>query len=168
MARPRSAGQLIIAATPIGHLQDCSARLLDALGTADIIACEDTRHTGVLLAQHHITTHRVSYHEHNERARTPALVTRMLNGDTIALVTDAGTPAVSDPGYHLIRGAIDANIQVTWIPGPAACIGALVLSGLPVHAFTFVGFLPVKAGQRATALRALYDADRTVIAYEYS
>ncbi len=156
----------MLVATPIGHLQDLSSRAIETLQQADLIACEDTRHTQPLLARHQIHKPLVSYHEHNERARAVELVQRLQAGSSIALVSDAGTPAISDPGYRLIRAAIAAGIPIEWIPGPSAVLGALVLSGLPTDQFTFVGFLPAKAGQRATRLAQLRQEGRTVVAFE--
>ena len=159
-------GTLYLVATPIGNLKDVSARAVETLKSVDVIACEDTRQTGKLLAHYGISKPMVSLHDHNERQRTPQLIEQLKSGQSIALVSDGGTPLVSDPGWLLVRKAIDAGIAVSWIPGPTALIGGLVLSGLPTERFVFEGFLPAKSGQRRKRLEALKDEARTVVLYE--
>lgn len=131
-----------------------------------MIACEDTRQTSKLLNAHNISTPTTSLHDHNERQRTPELLERLKAGQSVALVSDGGTPLISDPGWRLVRDAINAEIPVTWIPGATALIGGLVLSGLPMERFVFEGFLPIKSGQRRQRLEALRDEERTVVLYE--
>jgi len=158
---------LYLVATPIGNLEDITLRALRVLREADLIACEDTRQTGKLLAHFGIVDkHMVSYHGHNEAARTRELVAKLESGVTIALVSDAGTPLVSDPGYRLVTAAIAAGIPVVPIPGASAVLGALAAAGLPTEAFRFCGFLPPKQGQRKKALEALRGEDCTLIFYE--
>jgi 16S rRNA (cytidine1402-2'-O)-methyltransferase len=157
---------LYLVATPIGNLEDITLRALRLLREADLIACEDTRQTGKLLAHFGIEKSMVSYHEHNEAARTLELVAKLEAGASIALVSDAGTPLVSDPGYRLVTAAIAAGIPVVPIPGASAVLGALAASGLPTDAFRFCGFLPAKTGQRKKALEALRSEDSTMIFYE--
>ncbi len=159
-------GMLHVVATPVGHLGDLTSRAVDTLRAADLIACEDTRQTGTLLARYQIRRPLVSLHEHNERARTPQLMERLEAGESIALVCDGGTPLISDPGWWLVRQAIDAGVAVTWIPGACALIGALVLSGLPTGRFVFEGFLPAKPGARRRRLEALRGEERTIVLYE--
>ncbi len=153
-------------ATPIGNLEDISLRALRILKEVDLIAAEDTRHTQILLARHGIRTPLTSYHEHNEETKTPHLVGLLKDGKTIALVSDAGTPTLSDPGHKLVVDAIQAGIRVTPIPGASALTAALSASGVPVDRFVFEGFLPAKAQQRRTRLRALREETRSVILYE--
>jgi 16S rRNA (cytidine1402-2'-O)-methyltransferase len=159
-------GTLYLVATPIGNLEDITLRALRVLKEADLIACEDTRHTGRLLAHYSIEKALVSYHEHNEASRAAELIERLRSGTTIAMVSDAGMPLVSDPGYRLVRAAVDAGIPVQPIPGPAALIAAVAASGLPTDSFRFGGFLPAKAGQRARVLEAAADESATLIFYE--
>jgi 16S rRNA (cytidine1402-2'-O)-methyltransferase len=157
-------GRLLVCATPIGNLQDVTLRVLQALRTAAAIACEDTRHTQILLDRHGIAPARlVSLHEHNEHSRARELAARVQAGDTIALVSDAGTPLVSDPGYTLVCECIRAGLAVQVLPGPSAALAALVASGLPVERWRFVGFLPRK---RAELERLLAAVQETTIAYE--
>jgi 16S rRNA (cytidine1402-2'-O)-methyltransferase len=160
------AGVLYLIATPIGNLEDITYRAVRLLGEADLIACEDTRQTRKLLDHYGIRKPTISYHEHNEQERAPELATRMLAGETIALVSDAGMPLVSDPGYRLVHAAIDNGIPVQPIPGPSAALAALSASGLPTHAFYFGGFLPAKPGQRAKALEELAAESATLVFYE--
>src|SRR5450631_2868344 len=155
-------GTLYLVATPIGNLEDITLRAVRVLREADLIACEDTRQTGKLLAHFGIDKPMVSYHEHNEAARTAELITKLESDVTIALVSDAGTPLVSDPGYRLVTAAIGAGISVVPIPGASAVLGALSGAGLPTDAFRFCGFLPPKQGQRKKALEALRDEDCTL------
>ena len=161
-------GRIVVAATPIGNVADGSARLWEALATAHVVAAEDTRVTRDLAARAGITIagELVALHDHNE-ARTGAwLVTRASEGETVVLVSDAGMPLVSDPGYRLIGLAIEAGVEVTVLPGPSAPLAALALSGLPTDRFAFEGFLPRKEGERATALDALTAEERTLIFFE--
>lgn len=159
-------GTLFIVSTPIGNLKDITLRALETLKAVDAIACEDTRQTGKLLAHYEIRKPLTSLHDHNERAKTPELVGRLKNGEAIALVSDGGTPLISDPGWRLAHEAIDAGVSVTWIPGAVALIGALVLSGLPTDRFVFEGFLPPKSAARRKRLEFLKQEARTVILYE--
>jgi 16S rRNA (cytidine1402-2'-O)-methyltransferase len=158
---------LYLVATPIGNLEDITLRALRVLREADLIACEDTRQTGKLLRHFDIIDKpMVSYHEHNEAARARELVAKLEAGASIALVSDAGTPLVSDPGYRLVTAAIAAGIPVVPVPGASAILGALAAAGLPTDAFRFCGFLPAKAGQRKKALEELQGEDCTMIFYE--
>lgn len=159
-------GILLVCATPIGNLGDVTLRVLDALRTADVIQAEDTRVTRKLLARYEIHTPLEPYHEHNRAARTPGLVERIERGERIALVSDAGTPGVSDPGEFLVDACLEAGVRVDVLPGPSAIVTALVASGLPTRAFYFGGFLPRKAGERSRALAALGSLDATLIFYE--
>ena len=159
-------GTLHVVATPIGNLQDITLRALETLKAVDVIACEDTRKTGKLLSHHGIRRPMVSVHDHNERARTPELIARLRGGESVALVSDGGTPLISDPGWRLVHEAIAAQIPVTWVPGPTALVGGLVLSGLPAERFVFEGFLPPKRGARRKRLEALKEEERTVVLYE--
>ncbi len=159
-------GSLYLVATPIGNLEDITLRGLRVLREADLIACEDTRQTGKLLAHFGVDKPMVSYHEHNETARTKELVAKLEGGANIALVSDAGTPLVSDPGYRLVTAAISAGISVVPIPGASAVLGALSGAGLPTDAFRFCGFLPPKSGQRKKALEEFRAEDCTLVFYE--
>jgi 16S rRNA (cytidine1402-2'-O)-methyltransferase len=159
-------GTLYVVATPIGNLEDLTFRGRRVLGEVDVIACEDTRHARVLLSHYGITTPVLSYHEHNERARAADLVARLRRGEDVALISDAGTPALSDPGFPLIRDAIDAGIPVVAVPGPSAALAALSAAGLPVDRFLFLGFLPRRSGERIRALESLRAAPWTLILYE--
>ena len=157
---------LYVVATPIGNLEDITYRAVRILGKVDLIACEDTRQTHKLLEHYGIQKPTVSYHEHNEAERTADLIARLLGGATIALVSDAGMPLVSDPGYRLVRAAVENGIPVQPIPGPSATLTALAASGLPTDSFRFGGFLPHKPGQRAKLLEALAEEQATLIFYE--
>ncbi|HEV2387669.1 MAG TPA: 16S rRNA (cytidine(1402)-2'-O)-methyltransferase [Candidatus Acidoferrales bacterium] len=159
-------GRLYLVATPIGNLDDITLRALAALREADLIACEDTRQTRKLLDRHGIDRPLASYHEHNERERGRELVARLERGETVALVSDAGTPAVSDPGLHLVKLCIERGIPVTPLPGPAALVAALAGAGLETNEFLFVGFVPARAGERRRKLQALAAEPRTLIFYE--
>ena len=159
-------GVLYLIATPIGNLEDITYRAVRLLGEADVIACEDTRQTRKLLDHYGIERPTISYHEHNEAERAAELAARLVGGETIALVSDAGMPLISDPGYRLVRAAIDNAIPVLPVPGPSAALAALAASGLPTHAFYFGGFLPPKPGQRAKTLEALASESATLIFYE--
>ena len=169
MTESRSTGAggiLYLVATPIGNLEDITRRALRVLGEVDRVAAEDTRRTRVLLEHFGITTPVESLFEHNERARVPGLIRRLEAGETLAVVTDAGSPAVADPGYPLVRAAIAAGIRVESIPGPSAPIAALQVSGFPTDAFTFVGFLPVKRGARRRRLEEWSRRRETIVAFE--
>lgn len=159
-------GTLYIVGTPIGNLEDITLRAIKTLQTVDWIAAEDTRHTGKLLHHFAIKTPQLSYHEHNQQRRIPSLVESLSQGHTIALVTDAGMPGISDPGYELIKACIDANIPVIPIPGVSACLTALSASGLPTDRFIFEGFLPTKNKERQQRLSVLKTESRTIILYE--
>lgn len=159
-------GRLLLVATPIGNLDDLSPRAAAALAGADLVACEDTRHSGRLLAHLGLKKRLVSLHEHNERRRIPELVRFLEEGRTIAVVADAGTPLLSDPGFPLVRAAIDAGATVEAIPGPSALLAALVASGLPPYPFTFAGFAPPKSGKRRTFYRRFGGLGHTLVAYE--
>jgi 16S rRNA (cytidine1402-2'-O)-methyltransferase len=157
---------LYLVATPIGNLEDITLRALRVLREADLIACEDTRQTGKLLAHFDIAKSTVSYHEHNEAERTQDLLRRLEAGANVALVSDAGTPLISDPGYRLVTAAIAAGIPVVPIPGASAALSALAAAGLPTDAFRFCGFLPVKTTQRRKILEQLRGESCTLIFYE--
>lgn len=161
-------GKLWIVATPIGNLADLSPRAQQVLRGADLIAAEDTRHSAALLAQFGIATRAVALHEHNEREKSDELVQRMRDGAQIALVSDAGTPLVSDPGFRLVRAARAAGIAVSPVPGACAAIAALSVAGLPSDRFVFEGFLPAKSAARRAHLQALVAETRTLIFYESS
>ncbi|WP_237217704.1 16S rRNA (cytidine(1402)-2'-O)-methyltransferase [Falsiroseomonas oryziterrae] len=162
-ARDAPAG-LSLVATPIGNLGDLSPRALAVLGAADAVLCEDTRVTGQMLARHGMSAALLPLHDHNEAEMAPRVIERLRAGQRIALVSDAGTPLVSDPGYRLVRAAIEAGLPVTAIPGPNAAVMALTLSGLPPHPFLFAGFLPPKAGPRDAAIARLRAAERAGLA----
>ena len=159
-------GKLFLCATPIGNLDDITLRVLDTLKTADLIAAEDTRHSLKLLNHFAIKTPMTSYHEFNKIDKARYLISQMLNGLNIALVTDAGTPAISDPGEELVKMCYDAGIEVTSLPGPSACITALTLSGLGTRRFCFEGFLPVDKKESSPVLERLKNEVRTTIFYE--
>jgi 16S rRNA (cytidine1402-2'-O)-methyltransferase len=159
-------GVIYLVATPLGNLEDITLRALQTLREADLVACEDTRHTGRLLRHFEIEKPLLSYHEHNEARRADELVARALEGDSVAVVSDAGTPAISDPGYRVVRAAVDAGVRVVPIPGPSAAITALSASGLPTHDFLFKGFLPRRKTRRRVALRAMEAAVSTIVLYE--
>jgi 16S rRNA (cytidine1402-2'-O)-methyltransferase len=159
-------GILYIVATPIGNLEDITLRAIRTLKEADVIAAEDTRHTQVLLKHFAINTPLTSFHDHNERAKTVQLVTRLERGESIALVSDAGTPAISDPGYRLVVAAIGAGIRVIPIAGPSALIAALSVAGLPTDGFDFRGFLPARKQERRSKLQELRDGRYTMVFYE--
>lgn len=159
-------GILYIVATPIGNLEDITLRALRVLKEVDVIAAEDTRHTQILLSRHDIHTPLTSYHEHNEKTKAQELVTRLARDQNIALVSDAGTPAISDPGFRLVVQAIRAGVRIIPIPGASALTAVLSASGLPPDRFVFEGFLPAKKRQRRERLQTLRDESRTLIFYE--
>jgi 16S rRNA (cytidine1402-2'-O)-methyltransferase len=157
-----AAGRLLVCPTPIGNLEDVTLRVLSALRDVDVVACEDTRRTRVLLERYGVSAKLVSYHEHNERARAAQLVERMHKGDVVALVSDAGTPLVSDPGFVLVRACVAEGLAVEVLPGPSAALSALVASALPSDTWRFVGYLPRKRGAFGELLRA----PETIVAFE--
>lgn len=159
-------GTLFVVSTPIGNLEDITFRAVRVLGEVDVIACEDTRHTSKLLNHYGIKTRTVSYHEHNERERTIELIKAMQSGANVAVVSDAGTPGISDPGFRLVHEAATSGLHVLSIPGPTALIAALVASGLPTDEFFFAGFLPSRRSARLTRLKQLASFDATLVFYE--
>ena len=159
-------GRLFLVAVPIGNPEDLSPRARETLRSVDVVAAEDTRHFATLARHHDIGTRAISYHDHNEETRARELIARLQAGEDVAIVSDAGTPLVSDPGYRLVRAAIDAGIDVTSVSGPSAVTTALAASGLPPHPFRFVGFLPRTAAARRSTLEALRDDEATLIAFE--
>jgi 16S rRNA (cytidine1402-2'-O)-methyltransferase len=163
---PVLAPGLYIVATPIGNLRDITFRAVDTLAAADIIACEDTRVTGKLLAAHHVATPTIPYHEHNAAKMRPKLLARLKAGGSIALVSDAGTPLISDPGYKLVREAADASIDIIPIPGPSATLAALAVAGLPTDRFLFAGFLASRGAARRRALQPLTGIDASLVFFE--
>jgi 16S rRNA (cytidine1402-2'-O)-methyltransferase len=165
-SKDAGAGCLYVVATPIGNLEDISLRALRILKEADVIACEDTRQTMKLLSHFDIKKKLVSYHEHNEITRAPELVIDLEQGAKVALVSDAGTPAISDPGHRLVSLCLRHGIEVVPVPGASAFVAALAASGMDIEEFTFVGFLPARPTERRKALRALADEPRTLIFYE--
>ncbi|MEA4924771.1 MAG: 16S rRNA (cytidine(1402)-2'-O)-methyltransferase [Syntrophomonadaceae bacterium] len=159
-------GKLYICGTPIGNLEDASVRLLKTLRTADMIACEDTRHTIKLLNHFKIKNRLVSYHEHSNIQKEQYILAELLSGKTVALVSDAGMPTISDPGEKLIRSAIAAEVEIEVIPGPSACTAALAVSGLDTSSFVFLGFLPAKRSKRQSSLESIKKQPRTLVLYE--
>jgi len=159
-------GTLFVVATPIGNLEDITLRALRVLKEVDVIACEDTRRTRALLSHFDIHTPTVSYFEHNKLARGPQLLRQLAEGRSIALVTDAGTPGISDPGFMLVRDARAAGIPVVPVPGPAAVAAVLSAAGIPADRFVFDGFLPIKPGRRVNRLTALRELETTLVLYE--
>src|SRR4026209_2096731 len=159
-------GTLYLVATPIGNLADITHRAIQVLSNVDLIACEDTRHTHKLLNHYGITTKTISYHEHNEQERAAQLIDRLKQGSDIAIVSDAGTPSISDPGFRLVRAAIENDIAVVPVPGPSALISALIAAGLPTDEFFFAGFLPSRPNARRTRLAELQSVPGTLIFYE--
>ncbi len=162
----KTAGCLYVVATPIGNLEDITLRALKVLAQVDLIAAEDTRHTGRLLAAHALKTPLISYHEHNEQQRTPELIKKLEAGLQLALVTDAGTPTVSDPGYRLVEKAAQNSISVVPLPGPSAAVAALSAAGLPTDSFTFVGFPVRKKNKRLLQLKSLSSLPHAVVFYQ--
>jgi 16S rRNA (cytidine1402-2'-O)-methyltransferase len=161
-----SLGILYVVATPIGNLSDMTMRAIEVLKTVNCIVAEDTRHSQPLMQQYGIKTQTIALHEHNERERTLKLLERLQQGESIALISDAGTPLISDPGYYLVREARAAGIKVVPLPGACAAIAALCVAGLPTDRFIFEGFLPAKAGARLQRLERLANESRTMIFYE--
>ena len=168
MAQHGTAGKLWVVATPIGNLDDLSPRAQQVLRDADLIACEDTRHSAALLKHFGIATRTLALHEHNEREVSDDLVRKLSDGAQIALISDAGTPLISDPGFRLVRAAREAGIAVSPLPGPCAAIAALSVAGLASDRFVFEGFLPAKSAARRSRLQALCAETRTLIFYESS
>ena len=162
----KPASGLYIAATPIGNLADVTLRLVETMRAADLIACEDRRVTARLLARHDIATPTISYHDHNAAKVRPGLIRRLQQGQTIVLVSDAGTPLISDPGYRLVNAARAAAIPVTALPGASSVLAALMVAGLPTDRFLFLGFLPTKAGQRRQSLAEIADVRATLVIFE--
>lgn len=159
-------GTLHVVSTPIGHLGDLSPRAIEVLRGVAAILAEDTRHTRVLCDRFDIRTPLVSYHEHNEAERTPGLVARLQVGESLALVSDAGTPLLSDPGSRLVRAAVEAGVPVSPVPGPSALLAALAAAGLPADRFTFFGFLPRKGMERRQTIDAIVGLPHTAVVYE--
>ncbi|CUS47404.1 MAG: 16S rRNA (cytidine(1402)-2'-O)-methyltransferase RsmI [Idiomarinaceae bacterium HL-53] len=159
-------GILYLVPTPIGNLEDMTARALHVLESVDVIAAEDTRHSKTLLNHYGISTGLLALHEHNEKQRAESLISRMQQGDSIALISDAGTPLISDPGFPLVRACREAGIRIVALPGACAAITALSASGLPTDTFRFCGFLPAKQGARVKHLQSLADATETLVFYE--
>ena len=157
---------LYVVATPIGNLGDITLRALDVIKSADVVAAEDTRHSGLLLKHFGIKKPFVSYHEHNEAARTAELIERLARGENVALITDAGIPGLSDPGLRLIRECINREVQFTIVPGPSSILTALVGSGFSTERFSFRGFLPVKSGRRERELRIAAEREETTLFFE--
>ena len=162
----RMPGTLYLVATPIGNLADITHRALQVLRDVALVACEDTRHTRKLLQHYGIDTNTVSYHEHNEQQRARELIERLQQGSDVAVVSDAGTPAISDPGFRLVRAAIESGVAVVPVPGPSALIAALVAAGLPTDEFFFGGFLPARSSARRARLNELRAVPGTLIFYE--
>ena len=163
---PAAGAILYVVATPIGNPADLSPRAIETLRTADLIACEDTRRTGALLAAHAIRRPLLSYFEHNEERRIPEIIARLKAGARVALVTDAGTPGISDPGFRLVRAVHREALRVVAVPGPSAVAAALSIAGIPTDRFVFEGFLPSRPGARRSALEALGAERRTIVIYE--
>ena len=157
---------LYLIATPIGNRDDISLRALEVLRSVDTVACEDTRDTGILLKHHEIKCRLLSFHEHNEEKRSDQLIEMLERGQSVAVVSDRGTPGISDPGFRLVRKAIDRGLELTHVPGAAAFLPALVLSGLPVHSFVFRGFPPNKKGKRRRFIEVDRELPYTLIYYE--
>lgn len=159
------AGKLYIVSTPIGNYSDMTFRAVETLRSVDLIACEDTRKTGILLKHFEIESKLFSYHDHNENFKTAVLIERLQSGENIAVVSDAGTPCISDPGFRIVRSARENEIEIVGVPGATAFVNALVVSGMPTDSFVFEGFLPHKKG-RQTKLKEIAEEKRTVILYE--
>jgi 16S rRNA (cytidine1402-2'-O)-methyltransferase len=163
---PAGAGALHVVSTPIGNLGDITPRAVEVLGRVAVVLCEDTRHSRPLLAHVGVGTPTLAYHEHNEASMTPRVVARLLAGEDVALITDAGTPLLSDPGARLVRAAADAGIRVVPVPGASALLAALVAAGLPADRFVFLGFPPRKGGERAALLAEVAGSAYTAVLYE--
>jgi 16S rRNA (cytidine1402-2'-O)-methyltransferase len=161
-----STGRLYVVATPLGNMEDVTLRALRVLGEVDLVACEDTRHSGAFLRSHGIATRTTSYFEHNERWKGERILAELRGGHDVALVCDAGTPGISDPGFRLVREARNAGLPVVPVPGPSAVVTALSVSGLPTDRFLFVGFLPAKSRARRRALQELENVRETLVVYE--
>ena len=159
-------GTLYLVSTPIGNLGDITHRAIETLKKVDLIACEDTRHSKILLDHYGIRKPLVSYHDFSEKKQAPALLEKIKSGASVALISDAGTPGIADPGFRLVSGAIREGIRVETLPGAAAFLAALSVSGLPADRFTFEGFFPIKSSQKKSKLLALKDEERTIIFYE--
>jgi len=159
-------GILYVVATPIGNLEDISQRALNILAEVDLVLCEDTRHWRKLAERYNLSTRCKSYHEHNEKGRTSEVLGLLEQGQSLALVSDAGTPCINDPGYSVVNQAREQGFEVSPIPGPSALIAAVSASGLPLHEFQFLGFVPVKSGKRATFLKQALDSGMTTVVYE--
>jgi 16S rRNA (cytidine1402-2'-O)-methyltransferase len=159
-------GRLFIVSTPIGNMSDLSPRALDCLGSVDLIACEDTRHTGLLLSRLGIKKRLFPYNDINESKRTPFILEALFSGSDVALVSDAGTPGVSDPAYRVVLACVERGVPVLSIPGPSSVLAALVVSGLPLDRFVFEGFLPPRGMKRVKSLEALKDEPRSIVLFE--
>ena len=159
-------GELFVVSTPIGNLEDITLRAIRVLKGVDLIAAEDTRTTKILLSRYHIPARLTSYHEHNKKFKSEHLVRYLKENKNVALVSEAGTPGISDPGYYLIRLAIQQGIKIVPIPGPSAFLAALVVSGLPLDSFVFYGFVPRKGGKRKKWLREIEEESKTIVFYE--
>jgi 16S rRNA (cytidine1402-2'-O)-methyltransferase len=166
VTRPPAAGRLYVIATPIGNLGDLSARARDTLQNCALIAAEDTRHTGMLLKHFGVQTPQISLHDHNEETRAIEIIARLREGQSVALVSDAGTPAISDPGFELVRAVAAAGFEIIAIPGPCAAIAALSIGALPTDRFCFEGFLPARGAARRQRLKSLEQEPRTLVLYE--
>jgi len=162
----KKSGTLYLVSTPIGNLEDITLRALRVLKEADLIAAEDTRRTRLLLQRYQISRPMTSYHDHNKEARSPFLLDKLLQGKSVALASDAGTPGISDPAFYLVRLAIEHGVPVVPVPGPSALVSALIVSGLPPDRFAFEGFLPSKSGRRQSRLKALAREERTLLFFE--
>lgn len=159
-------GVLYLVSTPIGNLEDITLRALRVLKEVDLVAAEDTRHTGILLKHYNLFKRLISYHDFNKKRKAPLLIKHLKTGKSVAVVSDAGTPGISDPGYYLVQLAIQEGIRVVPVPGASAFLSALVASGLPTDRFVFEGFLPAKPGKRRKKLEKLREEERTLILYE--
>ncbi len=161
-----SSGILYLVPTPIGNLDDITRRALEVLASVDLIACEDTRHSGRLLAHYGIEARKISYYEHNEMRRVPQIMEILENGGSVAVISDGGSPGISDPSFRIVRAAIEAEIKIESLPGPTAIIPALTASGLPTDRFLFEGFLAPKSAKRRKRLEELLDFPHTIVLYE--
>lgn len=166
MSNSKKEGTLYLVATPIGNLKDITYRAIEVLNQVELIVCEDTRRARILLNAYNIKKPLLSYHDHNKEQRAPHIIRQLMDGKDIALITDAGTPGIADPGFYLVKKALEHNIQIVPIPGPTALISALSASGLPTDKFIFCGFLPRKKGKRQKLLKELLGFKGTIILYE--